>query len=117
MKTIKDIEGKDRFLTIGIDSRLDIYVQLALWKTLDQFKLSKILENKQEEIDPFQIFELEMDPGKKVLHIKHKQEQPEYEMIHLIKNVEIDPKKEYTGKVYIVDNEVQGMTMMWASEY
>ena len=117
MKTIKDIEGKGRYLTIGIDSRLDIYIQLVIWKILDEFKLSKILENKQEEIDPFQIFELEMDPRKKSLHIKHKQEQPEYERDHVIKNVEVDPKKEYNGKIYIIDNEVNGMTMMWNTEY
>lgn len=53
MKTIKDIEGKGRYLTRGIDARLDIYVQIAIWKILDEFKASKILENKQEEIDPF----------------------------------------------------------------
>ena len=58
-----------------------------------------------------------MYASKEILHIKQKQEQPEYESDHVIKNVEVDSKKEYNGKIYIIDNEVNGMTMMWSSEY
>lgn len=117
MKTLEDIEGKGRYLTKSIDVRLDKYVQLTLWKILNEYKDTCLANNKRENIDPFQIFQLELDRDKLTLQIKHKQEQPVYEKNHVFFDVEVHPLKEYTGKIYVVDNEINGMTMMWSREY
>ena len=117
METLKDVEGKGRYLTKGIDVKLDKYVQLMLWTILNDFKRMKLQNNQAGEIDPFQIFELELDPAKNILRIKHKQEQPLYEKDHVFFNIQAQAGKEYSGKIYVVDNELNGMTMMWSNEY
>lgn len=91
-----------RYLTRGIRDQIDINIQVAMWR---------MIENLKCEVDYLQIFEIEQMRDNQV-RITHSQEEPEYKsetvMTGIVKSNHI--------KIYIIDDS-EYSTMLLASEY
>lgn len=99
----------ERFMTRGINSEVPLSIQICLWGLVDN------LVNSDIETDYLQVFELKSTnnaDGSISLHIKHKQEVPQYSSEYTIKNVEV----EINDKIYVID-DVTHSTMLFAREY
>ncbi|MFH5834461.1 DUF960 family protein [Proteiniclasticum sp. C24MP] len=91
-----------RYLTRGIRDQIDINLQVAMWR---------MIENLKCEVDYLQIFEIEQMRDNQV-RITHSQEEPEYKSI-IVLSGEIRLNK---VKVYVID-EQDFATMLLADEY
>lgn len=100
-------EGKKRYETKGINQEISIEYRFLMWEMIEALKIPK---------DYLQIFNLRVvtdASGNKIQSIIHMQEEPEY-------------REEYTfpiisngvaGKVYVIDDGGDYVTMLWADEY
>lgn len=82
----------NRYVTRGVNEEVDIRLQLIMWSMIDKLK----------------------DEGNKIV-INQSQEVPEYSSIYEIEieDVEVD----YEIKIYVIDNGVEGSTMLFPWEY
>lgn len=76
---------KNLYITRGINENLHQKLISRLWL--------KVQENNYRELDYLQIFELEKTDKDNVLKIKWRQEEPEYEEVFFIENVDCDIEK------------------------
>ena len=93
---------KQRYLTRGIQEKLSIPLQVALWR---------MIEKIDKELDYLQIFEIRQLPDMQ-LHIQHKQEIPAYSSELIVKGTIPGEKL----KVYVIDDG-EYSTMLLAEEY
>ncbi len=101
---------KDRFMTQGIEQKVDDIINLRLWCMIDELSKSEV------EVDYLQIFNVKSftdNKGNKKVEIIHKQEQPTYEKIVVLDNV-TDIK--ISEKIFVIDSG-NYITMMLAEEY
>lgn len=95
-------KSKDRYLTIGVDEKIPIDIQIFMWEAVD---------NMPEPKDYLQVFNLTVQNGLQV--IKHTSEKPKYEMTYILTSL---LTKAVTAKVYIIDDG-DHCTMLLAEEY
>ena len=95
----------NRYVTKGVRERIPVELQVLKWSTIDNM----IVDKK----DYLQVFTLNPreNNGRKMQHIKHSQEQPDYvnEFDVIVENV-------VSEKVYIIDDVIHS-TMLLAEEY
>ena len=94
-------KSKDRYLTIGVDEKIPIDIQIFMWEAVD---------NMPEPKDYLQVFNLTVQNGLQV--IRHTSEKPKYEMTYILTTL----TKVVTAKVYIIDDG-DHCTMLLAEEY
>ena len=90
-----------RFITQGVDSKVDPIIQLFMWHCIDAMPPPK---------DYLQVFEISSQNNG--MKIKHIQEEPEYEREHLL----ITDAPIFVGKIFVIDDETHS-TMLLSSEY
>ena len=95
-------KSKDRYLTIGVDEKIPIDIQIFMWEAVD---------NMPEPKDYLQVFNLTVQNGLQV--IRHTSEKPKYEMTYILTSL---LTKAVTAKVYIIDDG-DHCTMLLAEEY
>ena len=95
-------KSKGRYLTIGVDEKIPIDIQIFMWKAVD---------NMPEPKDYLQVFNLTVHNGLQV--IRHTSEKPKYEMTYILTSL---LTKAVTAKVYIIDDG-DHCTMLLAEEY
>ena len=94
---------ENRYITRGINEKLDLQLQILLWNLVDDLKIEK---------DYLQVFKL--SSGGDVVNIEHTQEVPDYKSCIKVnaKDLEFDGKQ----KVYLIDSHDYS-TMLLAEEY
>lgn len=99
----------EKYITRGINERVDIRIQLMLWEMIE------LLRSKGIDLDYLQIFNISNRDGKII--IEHSQEQPEYKIKYLLDVQDI--KLDEDIKVYVIDSggETPTSTMLLAEEY
>lgn len=98
----------NRYVTRGVNEEVDIRLQLIMWSMIDKLK-----DEGNIELDYLQVFKIRKE-GNKIV-INQSQEVPEYSSIYEIEieDVEVD----YEIKIYVIDNGVEGSTMLFPWEY
>lgn len=98
----------NRYVTGGINEEVDIRLQLIMWSIIDKLK-----DERNIELDYLQVFKLKKNENKVI--VEQRQEVPEYSSRYEIElqDVEIDGEI----KIYIIDNGIEGSTMLFPSEY
>ena len=97
-----------RYVTRDVNEGVDIRLQLIMWSMIDKLK-----DEGNVELDYLQVFKLRKE-GNKIV-ISQSQEVPEYLCtyeIHL-EDIQIDDEI----KIYVIDNGVEGSTMLFPWEY
>lgn len=97
----------NRYVTRGINEKVDIRLQLIMWSVIDRLK-----DEGNIELDYLQVFKLRKN-GKKVI-VEQSQEVPEYSSIYEIELEDVVFDGEV--KVYIIDSE-EYSTMLFPKEY
>lgn len=94
---------ENRYITRGINEKLDLPLQILLWRLVDDLKIEK---------DYLQVFKLSRVGD--VLNIEHTQEIPDYKSCIKVnaKDLEFDGNE----KVYLTDSQDYS-TMLLAEEY
>ncbi len=98
----------NRFITVGVNSEVDIRLQLIMWSLIDELN-----RNISEKVDYLQVFNI-CKKDNKIL-IEHSQEIPKYKKLYEISNmsdIEINNKL----KLFVID-DVDHSTMLLAEEY
>ena len=90
-----------RFITRGVDSEINLLLQIFMWQCIDTMPLIK---------DYLQVFRLTAENGKQ--KVIHSQEEPEYKREYLINS----DAPVFIGKVFVIDDETHS-TMLLAEEY
>ena len=98
----------NRYVTIGINEEVDIRLQLIMWSMID-----KLNDEENIELDYLQVFKIRKE-GNKVV-INQSQEVPEYSCTYEIELEDIQIDDEI--KIYVIDNGVEGSTMLFPWEY
>ncbi len=93
---------KQKYLTKGIQEKLSIPLQIALWR---------MIEKVDKELDYLQIFEIKQLPDMQV-QILHRQEVPEYASELIVKGTIPGDKL----KIYVIDDG-EYSTMLLSEEY
>ena len=88
-----------KYVTNGINSKVDLFLQLFMWNLITDMKGPK---------DYLQIFKCSNENGKKIEHI---QEVPEYKRQYLLYADTI-----FIGKIFVIDDGEHSV-MMLAEEY
>ena len=94
----------NRYVTRGVNEEIDIRIQLAIWSFIDNLNLKGNIE-----LDYLQVFKLRKE-GNKIV-INQSQEVPEYSSTYEmdIEDIQIDDEI----KIYVIDNGVEGSTMLF----
>ena len=97
----------NRYVTRGVNEKVDIRLQLIMWSMIDKLK-----DEGNVELDYLQVFRIRKE-GKKIV-ISQSQEVSEYSCTHEveIEDIQID----YGIKVYAIDSG-EYSTMLFPSEY
>lgn len=96
----------NRYVTTGVNSEVDIRLQLIIWNLIDEL-------NRNAKIDYLQVFNI-CKKDNKIL-IEHSQEIPKYKKLYEISNmsdIEVDNKL----KLFVID-DIDHSTMLLAEEY
>ena len=98
----------NRYVTRGVNEKVDIRLQLMIWSMLDKLK-----DEGNVELDYLQVFKIRKE-GNKVV-INQSQEVPEYSCTYEIEieDVQIDDEI----KVYVIDSGEEFSTMLFPGEY
>ena len=108
MKGEDSMFDNNRYVTRGVNSEVDVRLQVFMWNLID-----KLNNNKDTDIDYLQVFNI-CKKDNKIL-IEHSQEVPEYKKLYEIKNmndIEVNDKL----KLFVID-DVDHSTMLLAKEY
>lgn len=94
---------ENRYITRGVNEKLDLPLQILLWSLVDDLKIEK---------DYLQVFKLSRVGD--VVNIEHTQEIPDYKACIKVnvKDLEFDGDE----KVYLIDSQDYS-TMLLAEEY
>lgn len=98
----------NRYVTKGVNEEVDIRLQIIMWSMIDKLKGEGNIE-----LDYLQVFKVRKE-GNKIV-INQSQEAPEYSCTHEMEIEEVEVEGEI--KVYIIDNGVEGSTMLFPWEY
>ena len=74
-------DKKNRYITRGINEKLDVRLPIVIWDLIDSLK------ERKEEVDYLQVFNIR-NTDKEIV-IEHSQEVPEYKARYVISNDEI----------------------------
>lgn len=96
-----------RYVTRGINEKVDSRLQLLMWNFIDDLKSKENIE-----LDYLQVFKLrkEMD----FIFIEHSQEVSEYKDVHAVYIEGFELEEDI--KIYVIDND-EYSTMLLAEEY
>ena len=97
----------NRYVTRGVNEKVDIRLQLMIWSMLDKLK-----DEGNVELDYLQVFKIRKE-GNKVV-INQSQEVPEYSCTYEIELEDIQIEDEIKG--YVIDSG-EYSTMLFSSEY
>ena len=100
--------NNNRYVTRGVNSEVDIRLQIIMWELID-----KLNKSKDVEVDYLQVFNIYKKQDKILL--EHKQEVPEYQKLYEINNMG-DVKLEEKLKLFVID-DIDHSTMLLAQEY
>lgn len=94
---------ENRYITRGVNKKLDLHLQLLLWNLVDDLKIEK---------DYLQVFNLRRDGN--FINIEHSQEIPKYNSLITINAKNLD----FQGieKIYALDSG-EYSTLLLAVEY
>ena len=95
----------NRYITRGINKKLDLRLQLILWNMIDSLK------EEVKEIDYLQVFKVRKHEEK--IMIEHSQEVPKYKEKYVLTLDDIEINE--TIKVFVIDNN-EYSTMMLEEE-
>ena len=98
----------NRYVTKGVNEEVDIRLQIIMWSMIDKLKGEGNIE-----LDYLQVFKVRKEGNK--IEINQSQEAPEYSCTHEMEIEEVEVEGEI--KVYIIDNGVEGSTMLFPWEY
>ena len=98
----------NRYVTRGVNEKVDIRLQLMIWSMLDKLK-----DEGNVELDYLQVFKIRKE-GNKVV-INQSQEVPEYSCTYEIEIEDIQIDDEI--KLYVIDNGVEGSIILFPWEY
>lgn len=94
---------ENRYITRGVNEKLDLHLQLLLWNLVDDLKIEK---------DYLQVFNLRRDGN--FINIEHLQEIPKYNSLITIDAKNLDFQG--TEKIYAIDSG-EYSTLLLAEEY
>ena len=100
--------NNNRCVTRGVNSEVDIRLQIIMWSLID-----KLNESEDIEIDYLQVFHIYKKQDKILL--EHKQKVPEYQKLYEINNMGY-VKLEEKLKLFVID-DIDHSTMLLAQEY
>jgi len=97
-----------RYVTRAINKEIDIRLQIIIWSMIDKLK-----DEGNIELDYLQVFKVRKE-GNKIV-INQSQEVPEYSCTYEmeIEDIQIDDEI----KIYVIDNGIEGSTMLFPWEY
>ena len=98
----------NRYVTRGVNEKVDIRLQLMIWSMLDKLK-----DEGNVELDYLQVFRIRKE-GNKIV-ISQSQEVPEYSCTYEIELEDIQIDDEI--KLYVIDNGVEGSIILFPWEY
>ena len=98
----------NRYVTRGVNEKVDIRLQLMIWSMLDKLK-----DEGNVELDYLQVFKIRKE-GNKVV-INQSQEVPEYSCTYEIELEDIQIDDEI--KLYVIDNGFEGSIILFPWEY
>ena len=96
-------DKENRYITRGINEKIDLSLQILLWNLVDDLKVEK---------DYLQVFKLSRVGD--IINIEHTQEVPEYKSFIKVNAKDLVFKEEI--KIYVIDSGVYS-TMLLAEEY
>ena len=97
----------NRYVTISVNEKVDIRLQLIMWSMIDKLK-----DEESVELDYLQVFKLRKE-GNKII-INQSQEVPKYSSTYEIELEDVQLDDEI--KVYVIDSG-EYSTMLFPSEY
>ena len=97
----------NRYVTISVNEKVDIRLQLIMWSMIDKLK-----DEESVELDYLQVFKIRKE-GNKII-INQSQEVPKYSSTYEIELEDIQLDDEI--KVYVIDSG-EYSTMLFPSEY
>lgn len=100
--------NNNRCITRGVNSEVDIRLQIIMWSLID-----KLNESEDIEIDYLQVFHIYKKQDKILL--EHKQKVPEYQKLYEINNMGY-VKLEEKLKLFVID-DIDHSIMLLAQEY
>ena len=98
----------NRYVTRGVNEKVDIRLQLMIWSMLDKLK-----DEGNVELDYLQVFRIRKE-GNKIV-ISQSQEVTEYSCTYEIELEDIQIDDEI--KLYVIDNGVEGSIILFPWEY
>ena len=98
----------NRYVTRGVNEKVDIRLQLMIWSMLDKLK-----DEGNVELDYLHVFRIRKE-GNKVI-INQSQEIPKYSCTYEIELEAIQIDDEI--KLYVIDNGVEGSIILFPWEY
>ena len=98
----------NRYVTISVNEKVDIRLQLIMWSMIDKLK-----DEESVELDYLQVFKLRKE-GNKII-INQSQEVPKYSSTYEIELEDIQIDDEI--KLYVIDNGVEGSIILFPWEY
>ena len=98
----------NRYVTRGVNEKVDIRLQLMIWSMLDKLK-----DEGNVELDYLQVFRIRKE-GNKIV-INQSQEVPEYSCTYEIELEDIQIDDEI--KLYVIDNGFEGSIILFPWEY
>lgn len=107
-RRINKFKKNNRYVTREVNEEVDIRLQLIMWSMIDKLK-----DEGNIELDYLQVFKLRKE-GNKIV-INQSQEVPEYSCTYEmdIEDIQIDDEI----KIYVIDNGIEGSTMLFPWEY
>ena len=96
-------DKENRYITRGINEKIDLQLQILLWNLVDDLKVEK---------DYLQVFKLSRTG--EVINIEHIQEVLEYKSFIKVNAKDLEFKEEI--KIYVIDSGVYS-TMLLSEEY
>ena len=97
---------ENRYITKGINEKLDLRLQLILWNIIDK------LNEEGKQLDYLQVFRIKN--CKEGVVIEHSQEVPKYKERYILTLEDIDIEENI--KVFVIDDGIYS-TMMLPEEY
>ena len=96
-------DKENRYITRGINEKIDLQLQILLWSLVDDLKVEK---------DYLQVFKLNRVGN--FINIEHIQEVPEYKSFIKVNAKDLEFNEEI--KIYVIDSGVYS-TMLLPEEY
>ena len=97
------------YMTMGINENMHVFHQSKLIEVIERLKRTGIA------VDYLQVFRLSDGPEKKMMTVKHTQEEPDYEYT-MQYSIDPDLIKPFDEKVFVID-DIDHVTILLASEY